>query len=184
MKKIVFLVGESGCGKTHLQDSLISMSNSYTRIISTTTRMPREGEEDGRAYHFMWSKTFVDKKINGEFLQDVLFGGNYYGTQLIEYYQKQDTGIFVCTPEGILDTINGLKARGIKMKFHIIFFLATLKLLRDHGVSEERILRGAITSKFINDYYHNAFDGIPIDVITADIINDKLPGWVDSLVSL
>ncbi len=48
--------------------------------ISSTTRAPRPGEEDGREYHFVDAASFVDCIGRGEFLEWAEVHGNYYGT--------------------------------------------------------------------------------------------------------
>ena len=44
----VIICGRSGTGKSTLEEELIGMG--YGRIISCTTRPPREGEKDGVDY--------------------------------------------------------------------------------------------------------------------------------------
>lgn len=177
MEKIIFLVGESGCGKTTLQNRLInSFPNHYTRIISTTTREPREGEVNGESYHFIDVDTFQIKERSGEFLQTVKYGDTYYGTQLNEYTQKQYIGLFVCTPEGINDTINAIKEyEDLNMiEYEIAYFMATKGLLKRHNIPQERIDRGNISKNFMERYWNNEFEGINLTVIPKHLVNDKL----------
>lgn len=176
MIKIAFFVGESGCGKTHLQDRLMGKHpDRYTRIISTTTRAPREGEVDGVNYHFLKSNGEFRRMMVGQaFLQHVEYGGTFYGTQKKEYMQKQDIGIFVCTPEGINDTINALKETKLSFDFEIVYFMATKRLLMEHGIDQERIDRGNITENFMERYFNNEFLDIPLTVLTEDEIDEDL----------
>lgn len=176
MRKIYFFVGESGSGKTFLQEKLIqSHPNAFTRIISTTSRSPREGEVNGQHYHFTSYSDFQDLIYKEELLQHVKFGGNFYGTQIREYKQDQPYGIFVCTPEGINDTINALKEYGIKMDYEVIFFLTSNDLLQRHGISEERVNRGEIRKQFVDGIMNGEYKDLPIQMLTDFNINEELP---------
>jgi len=184
MIQIVFFCGESGCGKSHLQELLMKKHpDTYTRIISTTTRPPREGEVDGVNYHFLNSHAEFRRLLYGqEFVQTVKYGDNFYGTRKREYMQKQDVGIFVCTPEGINDTINSLKPTGLKFDFKIVYFMATKNLLEKHGIDKDRIARGNITENFTTRYYNDEFEGIPLIVLTADMVDETLDEYVHRLI--
>ena len=48
--------------------------------VSATTRAPREGEVDGRDYHFLSQEEFEKRLQNGEFLEWAEYAGNRYGT--------------------------------------------------------------------------------------------------------
>lgn len=177
MNKIVFLIGESGSGKTHLQEKLMETHPcNFTRIISTTTRPPREGEVNGEHYHFVSEDVFANKIEAGELLQWVNFGNTFYGTELVEYKQPESIGLFVCTPEGVNDTIEALKNHPFAEKFsyQIVFFLANKNLLKKHGVSQERIDRGNLTENFIQRFYNDEFLGIKTKIILPTMVDKYL----------
>ncbi len=48
--------------------------------ISYTTRAPREGEQNGREYHFIDRAAFEKMIAGGDFLEHAEVYGNYYGT--------------------------------------------------------------------------------------------------------
>ncbi len=48
--------------------------------ISTTTRAPRPGEENGVHYHFVSIETFKQMQVAGDFLESAEVHGNFYGT--------------------------------------------------------------------------------------------------------
>jgi guanylate kinase len=50
------------------------------KVITTTSRLPRKGEKEGIDYFFTTKKTFKEKINDGDFLEYVEYGGNYYGT--------------------------------------------------------------------------------------------------------
>ncbi len=54
----------------------------YYFSISTTTREPRAGEENGRDYFFVSKESFEEDIKAGNFLEYAEVHGNYYGTSL------------------------------------------------------------------------------------------------------
>lgn len=70
----------SGAGKTTLVHLLLEKDPDIRLSISTTTRAPRTGEEDGRAYHFVDLPTFRERIACGDFLEWAEVHGNCYGT--------------------------------------------------------------------------------------------------------
>jgi guanylate kinase len=70
----------SGAGKTSLVAELLKREPSVRLSISYTTRPPREGEKDGREYHFVGRAGFEQMIAAGDFLEHASVHGNYYGT--------------------------------------------------------------------------------------------------------
>ncbi len=77
---LVVLSGPSGVGKGTIAKQLVKKNKDIKLSISCTTRLPREGEVDGREYFFITKDQF-DKKIkdNG-FLEYSNHFENFYGT--------------------------------------------------------------------------------------------------------
>ena len=74
------VVAPSGAGKTSLVNDLLSREPNIRLSISFTTRQPREGELQGREYHFVTREAF-EKMIEAlDFLEHANVFGNYYGT--------------------------------------------------------------------------------------------------------
>lgn len=70
----------SGAGKTSLVQSLLSHDPHIDLSVSYTTRDPRNGEQNGRDYHFVSRETFLAMAKRGEFLESAEVYGNLYGT--------------------------------------------------------------------------------------------------------
>jgi len=77
---LYIVAAPSGAGKTTLVRLLLENYPGISLSISSTTRAPRPGEEDGREYHFVDVAEFVDSVGRGEFLEWAQVHGNYYGT--------------------------------------------------------------------------------------------------------
>ena len=77
---ILYLVsGPSGSGKSTLCRRLAAEGEAGFSV-SCTTRQPREGEVDGREYHFLTREAFLARVAAGEFLEHAEVHGNLYGT--------------------------------------------------------------------------------------------------------
>ena len=74
------VVAPSGAGKTSLVKALLEKEPNIKLSISYTTRKPREGEANGRDYHFVDRATFEKMIARGDFLEHAAVYGNYYGT--------------------------------------------------------------------------------------------------------
>ena len=74
------VVAPSGAGKTSLVDALLKLDSNIRLSMSYTTRAPREGEVDGKDYHFVARPKFEQMIAAGEFLEHANVYGNYYGT--------------------------------------------------------------------------------------------------------
>lgn len=79
---ILIISGPSGCGKSTLLKEVYKEITDYYFSISTTTRDPREGEEDGVDYFFVSKEEFQEDIKAGHFLEWAEVHGNYYGTSL------------------------------------------------------------------------------------------------------
>lgn len=73
-KKIIVLLGASGSGKTTLGKYLTD-AFSIPKLITNTTRQPRDGEVDGVDYNFNSVGEFMEL----EKVEYVEYNGNYYG---------------------------------------------------------------------------------------------------------
>ncbi|HJH10865.1 MAG TPA: guanylate kinase [Metalysinibacillus jejuensis] len=90
---LIVLSGPSGVGKGTVRKELFSQPNTnYEYSISATTRLPREGEEDGVDYFFKTREAFEALIEEGGLLEHAEFVGNYYGTPLAYVNETLDAG--------------------------------------------------------------------------------------------
>lgn len=82
MGSILVVSGPSGSGKTSLARKVVDVSNNAYFSISTTTRVPRNGEENGYDYFFISKEEFLEQIKENQFLEWAEVHGNYYGTSL------------------------------------------------------------------------------------------------------
>ena len=77
---LLVLSGPSGAGKTTVAQRLLSGNERLVRVVTCTTRMPREDEMDGVDYYFLSDEEFMRRVAAVEFLEHAEVYGNQYGT--------------------------------------------------------------------------------------------------------
>jgi guanylate kinase len=78
---LLVLTGPAGSGKSTLCDRLVAAGRGFSRVVTSTTRAPREGEADGIHYHFFRPGEFDSRVAAGEFLEWAwVHGDRRYGT--------------------------------------------------------------------------------------------------------
>ncbi|KRN88578.1 guanylate kinase [Ligilactobacillus ceti] len=80
---LIVLSGPSGVGKGTVRKEIFSQEgNNFDYSISMTTRKMREGEVNGRDYHFVSKEEFEEEIATGGMLEYAKYVDNYYGTPL------------------------------------------------------------------------------------------------------
>lgn len=78
--RLVVLSGPSGVGKDTLIRAWAARNPRVVRIVTTTTREPRDGEVEGVDYHFVSTEEFRELADSGAFLEFKNVHGNWYGS--------------------------------------------------------------------------------------------------------
>jgi guanylate kinase len=95
MAKVFVITGPSGVGKGTLIRRLRERVPDLALSTSATTRAPRDGEEDGRDYHFLSREEFAGRADANEFLEHAAYSGNRYGTLRSEVERRLAEGVSV-----------------------------------------------------------------------------------------
>ena len=99
--KIIALFGESGAGKDTIQNWLTEyFPDEAHKIVSCTTRPPRDYEKNGVDYHFIDTEFFAQKVLDGSMLEATTFNSWGYGTP-IDSLEKDKINIGVFNIAGI-----------------------------------------------------------------------------------
>lgn len=94
---MIVLVGESASGKSSVEKYIVD-NYGYNKIVSYTTRQPRDGESDGVDYHFITVEQFKFLKEQGFFAETAVYNEWYYG---IAKEDCTDDKVAVLTPHGL-----------------------------------------------------------------------------------
>ncbi|HEX3735469.1 MAG TPA: guanylate kinase [Solirubrobacterales bacterium] len=92
MAKVFVITGPSGVGKGTLIRELLQRIPALELSVSATTRQPREGEVNGRDYHFLAPEEFERRVDEKDFLEFAAYSGNHYGTLRSEVERRLDAG--------------------------------------------------------------------------------------------
>jgi guanylate kinase len=92
MSKVFVITGPSGVGKGTLISRLLERVPDLELSVSATTREPRDGEVDGRDYHFLSAEEFDRRIREGDFLEFATYSGNRYGTLRSEVRRSLEAG--------------------------------------------------------------------------------------------
>ena len=77
---LITVTAPSGAGKTTLVHELLRRDPNLRLSVSYTTRAPREGEKNGREYHFIETGRFLEMRDADGFVEWAEVHGHYYGT--------------------------------------------------------------------------------------------------------
>jgi guanylate kinase len=168
MAKVFVITGPSGVGKGTLISQLLERVPDLELSVSATTRQPREGEVDGRDYHFLTREEF-DRRIEAEdFLEFATYSGNRYGTLRSEVRRRLDAGRSV-----VLEIeVQGARQVRAAMRESVQVFIAP----SDPAVLRERLLsRGTDSAQAIDARLEVAEQELAAqDEFAHRVVNDDL----------
>ena len=99
---MIVLVGESASGKSSIEKYLVN-NYEYKKVVSYTTRQPRDGEIDGVDYHFIDTEKFIKLKADGFFAETATYNEWNYG---VAKEDCTDDKVAVLTPHGLRQVSN------------------------------------------------------------------------------
>lgn len=79
---IIVIAGPTGVGESTVTKAVLAKMPRVVRLVTTTSRVKRPGEREGREYHFVTKKEFQRRIRQGYFLEYIYIRnrGVYYGT--------------------------------------------------------------------------------------------------------
>ena len=181
MGSLVILSGPSGSGKTSIAREVckrIGLDKTYFSI-STTTRRPREGEQNGVDYFFVTKDEFLEDIANNQFLEWAEVHRNYYGTSLKQIKEALNAGKIV-----FLDIdVQGFES--IK-KIYPEYITSVFVTTKNKNILIERLKnRGTETEESLKIRLINALNEMKkIDEYDYLLINDKFEESVEILETI
>ena len=176
-KQPVIISGASGTGKSILINMFLEdYPNCLEFSISHTTRGPREGETNGKDYHFVTKEKFEEMIKNDEFVEYEKNYENYYGTSKMAIKTIQDNDkipILDIDSKGLLKV---LASKALSKETTVIYVQ-----LSSSKVAEDRLVaRGTDSADQIKirvERYESDVKSIAeSDLVTEDqmLLNDVL----------
>ena len=176
---ILILSGPSGAGKSTIIHEAADRIGPWYFSISSTTRTPRPGEEDGVAYHFVTREAFEAGIAAGEFLEYAEVHGHYYGTSLAPVRQA------LAEEKLVLFDID---VQGHRLARQAMGDRITSVFITPPSLAElERRLRARATDsdEAIRHRLHNAREEIQaLDEFDYVLINDRIDSSVEAFVAV
>lgn len=126
---LIAICGKSASGKTYLMNELINnFPHLMSPLISTTTRPPREGEQEGKDYFFISKEEFLQRRRQNRFLEWTEFRNWYYGHEVINNDTNFVVGIF--DPNGVKNIILNHKREFADIVIIYLDILFPVRLVR------------------------------------------------------
>ena len=144
--RLVIVSGPSGAGKSTVVRELIATCELPLHLsVSATTRQPREGEVDGKDYHFLSPEKFQKLRADGDFLEcmEVFGRGDWYGTLAKQVDEELSNGRWVILEIDVHGAMNVLKNRddAISIFVHLGSMDILEKRLRNRGTDDESAIK-------------------------------------------
>ncbi len=179
---LIIVAAPSGAGKSSLVNALRGRDARLALSISYTSRAMREGEVEGRDYHFVSRATFETMRSAGAFFESAEVHGNLYGTSKpwIEAEMKGGrdivleidcqgamqvkrlfpaaVGVFILPPS-VAELEKRLRGRGTDPESEIA--------RRMHNAREEMRRAGEFDYVIINAVFSEAADALEAVVVAA-----------------
>jgi len=175
---LIVVSGPSGAGKGTICKELLTNNSQIKVSISSTTRLPRTGEEDGVNYFFIDKNKFESMISNDEFLEYASVYDNYYGTPKEYVMNNLENG------NDVLLEIDIVGALQIKERFEDAVFIFILPPSLEE-LKNRIIGRGTESPSDIEKRYGSAISEIK-QVIKYDyaVINDDVAKAVQDIESI
>ncbi len=175
---LLILTGKTASGKDTLVAKILEKYPDFRKVITSTSRSPREDEKNGVDYSFVSADEFKQKIAQGDFLEYVEYGGNFYGTEKSQLNPKENL-IWKIDP-----SMAG-KAKAVFRDSTIIYINSdnetVLKRLRERGLSEEEVVKRMQDDQRFWQFYHDKYDYIVENVPgNLQVAVDKICEIIDA----
>lgn len=180
---LLILTGKTASGKDTIMKALISRYPNLNRVISITSRAKRFGEQEGFDYNFVSKEEFKRKIENGDFLEYVEYGGNFYGTEKSQIKENQDL-IWRIDPSRAAIVRDLIKDKVLVIYINIPDEVA-LERLRTRGLQDSEIAKRMEDDKKMWLEYKDKYDYI-IENVTGKLSEtiDKVSKIIDQTHSI
>ena len=172
---LIVVSGFSGAGKGTIMKALLERYDNYALSISATTRDPRPGEEEGKAYFFKTTEEFEKMIAKDDLIEYAMYVGNYYGTPKA-YVEEQ-----LYAGKDVILEIEIQGALKVKEKFPNTLLLFVTppsaeelrKRLEGRGTETQEVIDGRMKRAIEEAEYMDQYDYL--------VVNDELGVCVEEM---
>jgi guanylate kinase len=174
----VILSSPSGGGKTTIAQKLLSLRKDLGYSVSCTTRPPREGELNGRDYHFLAVEKFKRGQDAGEFAESAEVHGHLYGTLRAEVARVLSSGRHV-----IMDIdVQGAQQFSAAFPESVLIFILPPSA---DALIDRLTARGTEDAKSLIRRFRSAKEELKsIDLYEYVVVNDRIDSAVAAISSI
>ena len=175
---LIVVSGFSGAGKGTIMKALTERYEGYALSVSATTRSPRPGEEDGKAYFFKSVEEFEQMIADGALIEYARYVSNYYGTPR-SYVEEQ-----LAAGHDVILEIEIQGALAVKEKFPDTLLLFVTppsaqeleRRLRGRGTETDEVIKSRLKRAVEEAEFMDRYDYI--------LVNDELETCVREMHEL
>jgi guanylate kinase len=167
----------SGAGKNTILRRLLAEDDGIEYSVSATTRLPRDGEADGREYYFVSREEFDERIVAGDFVEWAEVHHNLYGTLRRELDRLLGSG-----KDAILEIdVQGMrKLRAAGVGFVSIFIMAPSleeleRRLRARGTDTPEVIAVRLKNAWAEIAAREEYD----HVIVNETVDDAAAEFLD-----
>ena len=172
---LIVVSGFSGAGKGTIMKALLERYDNYALSISATTRNPRPGEEEGKAYFFKTTEEFEKMIAKDDLIEYAMYVGNYYGTPRAYVEEQLSAG------KDVILEIEIQGALKVKEKFPNTLLLFVTppsaeelrKRLEGRGTETQEVIDGRMKRAIEEAEYMDQYDYL--------VVNDELDVCVEEM---
>lgn len=147
---IICILGKSNAGKTVFANYLSKKFN-IEKVVTTTTREPREGEINGIHYHFLTREEAEQQISQGRYVEYDRFNSQIYGCRFEDFNLEKNIFI-VITPIGFRSLKKAFPDKVIGIYINPPFHIRLRRILkRDKGRYKEAFKRYLADAKEFRD---------------------------------
>ncbi len=168
----------SGAGKTSMISKLLETLSDAEMAVSHTTRQARDGEVDGKHYHFITADDFLNDVHENKFLEHANVFGNHYGTSKAAVEVLLEKGLDVILE---IDWQGADQVRKLMPEALSIFILPPSKAelekrLRGRGTDSDDVIAKRLGQSCDDIKHYDEFDYV--------VVNDDFEESVNQLASI
>lgn len=141
---LVVVSGAAGTGKGSIISSVLEQNENLVYSVSMTTRAPRNGEVEGKSYHFVSREYFEELIEQDQFVEYAFVHTDYYGTPKAKIEEEVKNGKIVLLEIDVQGAEIVLKKYPDAVSIFILppSFEELERRLRNRGTeTEEKILK-------------------------------------------